>query len=276
MKPMLSQEISLDRLLAILEDDNYALSTKLDGERCLVDVSDKLVAYNRKGTQMELSAYLRDALLRPAWSTTGLWYVVDGELMPSGNLILFDLAGVHAGSTYACENEPYQTRYKALVALRDHLWSYRGCPVKVLDHSLTHEDKASLMMSVLEREVEGVEGVVARHLNGSYKFGSRSSCSLKWKHYKTVDCVVMGRGHDDKDNLIVGVYDGAKLTEIGRVSAQQADGPQINVGDVIEVTYLYFTGRLYQPKLPRLRKDKLPEECTMHQLVKVKPHTVEN
>jgi hypothetical protein len=56
-------------------------------------------------------------------------------------------------------------------------------------------------------------------------------------------------------------------TELIPVGACSLIGkPQVSVGDVIEVAYLNWTGSaLYQPRMTRVRTDKLPEDCTMAQ-----------
>ena len=120
---------------------------------------------------------------------------------------------------------------------------------------------------------EKAEGVVFKRRGAVYKQG-RSTYLLKHKFTKTVDCVIIARNVDDKDNFVLAMYDEfGCLQEVGKVSALTGDGPKLKIGDVAEVTILYATNsnKLYQPVSPKLRLDKTEKECTLDQLEEMKP-----
>jgi len=87
---------------------------------------------------------------------------------------------------------------------------------------------------------------------------------LEVKKIHTIDCVVMERDRSGK-NIVLGVYQGRLLMEIGACSATGGEPP---VGAAIEVEYLSLTdaNHLHQPRMLRLRDDKQPEQCKWQQL----------
>ncbi|WP_459645110.1 ATP-dependent DNA ligase [Kineococcus sp. NUM-3379] len=70
-------------------------------------------------------------------------------------------------------------------------------------------------------EGAGLDGVVAKPLDGAYAPGQRTM--TKVKHLRTADCVVMGyRPHKSVDgigSLLLGLYDGGELQMVGGASA---------------------------------------------------------
>jgi DNA ligase D-like protein (predicted ligase)/DNA ligase D-like protein (predicted 3'-phosphoesterase) len=155
---------------------------------------------------------------------------------------------------------------------------------------------------------KGLEGVVAKKLDSPYRLGERSKEWLKMKKVKTVDCVVVGytRGTGNRADsfgaLLLGLYEGDKLTFVGRVGTGFTDKtlrellaafhpyetsePQVAVSNfptgstwlkpslIAEVAYQNLTddARLRAPRFLRLRSDKAPRDCTITQ---VRPVTLE-
>jgi DNA ligase D-like protein (predicted ligase)/DNA ligase D-like protein (predicted 3'-phosphoesterase) len=149
---------------------------------------------------------------------------------------------------------------------------------------------------------KGLEGVVAKRLESPYRPGERSREWLKVKRVKTVDCVVVGytRGTGNRAGtfgaLLLGLYEGDKLTFVGRVGTgftdktlrellaafhpfetpeQQVEATDIPIGStwlrsgvVAEVGYQNLTedARLRAPRFIRLRTDKTPRDCTIAQV----------
>ena len=73
-----------------------------------------------------------------------------------------------------------------------------------------------------------------------------------------------------KENAEIGIHIGGKLVSIGTVSMQGKEkGGAVNVGDVIEVEYLWANPanhNLQQPRMLKRRPDKAPAEATDSQL----------
>jgi bifunctional non-homologous end joining protein LigD len=141
---------------------------------------------------------------------------------------------------------------------------------------------------------KGIEGVMAKRVDGTYEEGKRSTSWLKIKTVITIDCVIVGFTHERRaiSSLALGVYVGKKLQFVGRVGTgfteeflvnlrktldgiRMPDPPVVNPPEdetewvrpemVCEVEYLEFTPNyhLRAPVFRRLREDKLPTECTL-------------
>ena len=141
---------------------------------------------------------------------------------------------------------------------------------------------------------KGIEGVMAKRVDGAYEEGKRSTSWLKIKTVITIDCVIVGFTHERRaiSSLALGVYVGKDLQFVGRVGTgftedflanlrktldgiSVPDPPVVNPPEgetewvrpeiVCEVEYLEFTSNyhLRAPVFRRLREDKRPEECTL-------------
>jgi DNA ligase D-like protein (predicted ligase)/DNA ligase D-like protein (predicted 3'-phosphoesterase) len=156
--------------------------------------------------------------------------------------------------------------------------------------------------SALEK---GLEGVVAKKRDSQYEEGLRTGSWLKIKKLKTCDCVIFGytKGRESRGAtfgaLLLGVYDKGKPVYLGKVGTGftqemirtltgtfekiKIDSVPFKpeAGDVViwlepklvcEVAYQVATRnlRLRMARFKRLRDDKLPEQCTLDQIVKEK------
>ncbi len=141
---------------------------------------------------------------------------------------------------------------------------------------------------------KGIEGVMAKRIDGTYEEGKRSPSWLKIKTVITIDCVIVGFTHEHRaiSSLALGVYVGKDLRFVGRVGTGfteefleklrealdkiRVPGPSVvnpPEGEtewvqpelVCEVEYLELTSNyhLRAPVFRRLRDDKLPQECTL-------------
>ena len=81
--------------------------------------------------------------------------------------------------------------------------------------------------------------------------------------------MVIDRGINGKDNLLLGVYRDGEMVEVGKVSALTGDGPRVSIGDVVTVKVLYASaaGKLYLPVTPHLRTDKSRTDCGYEQII---------
>lgn len=103
--------------------------------------------------------------------------------------------------------------------------------------------------------------------DAGYQGGRRVDHTLKAKVTATADVVVLERNRDGKDNAVFGMLVNGKMTEIGTVSTGGKDKAlgQIQVGDVVELEYLWASAtsnQLTQPRIVRKRPDKTANDAT--------------
>lgn len=243
-------------LARYIVDSFWALEQKVDGRRRMVEVGEgQLVGRNRTGEPADLPRDVAAAFERLRDLPERV--VFDGELL-DGKLWLFDLPavpGVRTGS--------YVERRATLASVVDNL--VEGDAVEVLPVAFGEEAKQRLAAEVIR---QGGEGFVAKHIESIYEPGKRGRRWVKVKLTADVDCVVTAVSPTGKDNMVVALWDGDRLVEVGEVTRLAGDGAHVKAGDVVAVQVLYATvdNRLYQPTRPRIRTDKRPEECTIDQL----------
>jgi ATP-dependent DNA ligase len=257
---MLAASIDPARLLTYAQDDNYYMQQKVDGIRAVLLCENGAVQpLNRNGVplQKDVPHEIRNAL-KPLASKT---CVLDGEMI-EGVFFCFDLPTF--GSAISLRS-PYRDRLAALELVIPAL----NVPiVKLLPTAKTTSEKLELARDVL---AAGLEGIIVRDSNAPYVPGLRSPTLLKAKFTKDADCIVMAVNLDGKTNMRLGAYDASgTLVSVGECTGLAGDGPEICskglVGAVVKVRYLsMYHKRLYQPNLPTIRTDKLPEQCTLDQ-----------
>lgn len=264
MKPALAQSIELRHLPRYLEDDKFNCQQKLDGQRVLVEIVDgKVVPFNRNGDPRPagLPVPIKECLQQ---SLQGHW-ALDGEMI-GDTYWVFDLL---RALEVVSPSTPCAHRLHVLEEFFT-VWQPPPC-IQVVPRACTAEDKKALAKKVYE---SGGEGLILRDATRPYHEGRRTSDILKAKFVKTVDAIVLEKGCDGKDNLVLGVYRdesafaaGEKPIEIAHCTALSGDGAKVQIGDVVEVTYLTWSGtRLVQPTRPVFRTDKRPNECLLSQL----------
>lgn len=266
MKAMLAQSIDPARLLTYAQDDSWWFQQKIDGVRAVMLCENGTVQpLNRNGQPLtkDVPHEIRNAL-KPIAARTS---VVDGEMI-EGVFYVFDLPTF--GNVVSLRSS-YEDRYAALEIVIPAL----NVPiVKLLPTAKTTTAKLELARDVL---AAGLEGIIIRAKNAPYLPGLRTPQLLKAKFTKDADLVVMAVNLDGKQNMRLGVYDkSGTLVSMGECTGLAGDGPTIctgepgdpdaYVGSVVKVRYLsVYHSRLYQPNLPTLRTDKLPEQCTTDQ-----------
>lgn len=260
ISPMLAQPIDEHRVAQLVQNEHWACEPKVDGHRCLIHIGGGRVEFiTRTGLTMSgVPASVRSGFEQLA--SSGLDAVLDSELLPhTGMLWLFDC--VRFGTVVA-DTDPFRARRAAVEQLAGY---FDQRDVDVLPSYTAEVDKARLLLDIKARNAEGV---IFRRLDAGYT-QRRTERLLKYKFRYDCDCVVIERGVDGKDNLRLAVFDDCKLVDVGTVSALTGDGPRVQIGDVVCVTYLYASAdrKLTQPVTPRIRTDKRAEECTIDQLI---------
>lgn len=257
-KPQLADEkvVPVTDLDQFLNSDHWAMEQKLDGHRVLIHVIDgQPIPVSRKGEVRRVPDHVFDAF--HTTSFMGHW-AFDGELL-DGFFHVYDLPLVPKLIT---PGDRYFERRRVL----DNLFTmFKAEGVRLLPWSLSVMEKVTLVGAV--KAMNG-EGLMLKRLDGLYHPGKRTEAMLKCKFRSEIDCVVKELKRHGKDNMVLVVYRDGEEVEVGECTALAGDGPKIQVGDVVCVTYLYATAdnRLFQPTLPRIRTDKDPKDCTFDQL----------
>ena len=240
-----------------LTSDKWVAQQKIDGERLLATIGPgSVTGVGRDGTFKVVPRLLKQAL----GAIRGEW-MFDGEVIDS-QYYIFDILQFPKGHLI---DVPYIQRYKLLSTI----FSKTEIPFcSFVPTYISAEEKKAFHIEALN---SGVEGIIFREANAKYRQG-RTDTLVKLKFIKTVDCFVLDTHVDNKDNIVIAVFDGEQTHVCGKVSALTGDGPRVKIGDVVEVKFLYVTGsnKLFQPTAPRLRTDKQPHECTIDQLLTLK------
>lgn len=252
--PELADTLGASDIQRYLEDPEWAMEEKIDGQRCVTSVYRGVVtAISRNGLERDIPKGVEATLSE----LPGYW-MLDGEIVGQEYWV-FDLL---AASDRILRDRSWLIRAQCL----DELWERNTLPY-LQPVSWTAETAKKTALFNLFQE-QGAEGVIFKRITSQYKSGRQED----WKKFKflhTVDCVVTAMGVGGKANLELSVYRDGQPKKVGRVSALTGDGHKVKVGDVVEVTCLYSTptGRLYHAKMPRLRTDKSPEECGWDQIL---------
>lgn len=245
----LATEIVMSAVPEYVKDDAYAVEPKLDGHRImLLGTGDGVRALGRSGDPYgsKVPKAFKRFILPEGWA-------MDGELV-DGVMWAFDM--IPPGRA----DLPLTTR-REMVALVVH--QLDSPALRLVPQATGEQAKAEMILRIIE---SNREGFILKRLDAPYAAG-RSMNWLKVKLVSTIDVVILDVGRNGKDAADLGVYSKGKMTNVGRVSTV---GKPVNVGDVVELRYLYATNRdrprLVQPRILRIRDDKAPEECTLDQV----------
>lgn len=263
MKGMRYESADVDAVARYVADDAWSMEQKADGIRCIVrtDLDGVASFYTHTGELLKSGVRHFPKIASALSVLKGC--TVDGELLDSGRLWLFDVMEVLGTDT----------RLLSQSARRDLLDTMQpalgGTVVSVLPQAVTATEKAALWAAVL---AESAEGVVVKRRAASYSVGakhSRTGDVLKLKVTRTIDVVVTGRNTKGHLNAELGLYDDSgRLVHVGGCS--MIGKTSVEIGDVIEVTFLYVVDptapRLYQARMMRPRTDRTADSCSIDQL----------
>lgn len=236
--------------------------------------------------------------------TTYTYVILDGELIiEDGVYWVFDLV---QGTTFASHMVLPDHRWEGRHEYLKHLFGNRpdGSLARLSPTAYDAAAKRELWERIV---AAGVEGAISKHIDSPWVAGIRTKDWVKHKLVKTADVVVTaidnwtsttgsaalgipidpsqdpepvvdGKGKrlsiedfhalDDKTAARRAPFSEERRTmlQVGNASLIGKDR-RIQVGSVVEVNYLYWTGvALIQPRIIKLRNDKLADECDMSQL----------
>lgn len=263
-----------------IRDTDWVFEQKMDGARALVSYRQGgFTWFANGGTELKFAAAKQH--LAGIEETLAGWIeaaglasatvVFDGEvIVETGIYHVFDLPylmGASLATAVQINHTPYKTR-------RTVLWSIAGIGEHeraVLVPMAQNADQKRRLFNAVK--ANGGEGIVAKSLTGLYLPGVRSDDQIKLKFTHTADVVVVGRKtHPNSaqiavlDESIDGLYLEDRMREIGSVNCNGKG--LVEIGDVLEVEFLYWTGSgIVQPRIVRKRDDKTAGECGMEQLL---------
>lgn len=261
--PQLAKSAETTSLERFIDDDSWVMEQKLDGHRVLLmspgqDMPPTAITRNGSIYSRRLPKAIQDFRF-----PSGDW-VLDGELV-DGTFWAFDLPMSPIIQRSAPTVFSLSMRRQGLEALLDGIKH----PFKLVPQARTREEKIALAQKAI---VQNLEGLMLKKVDSPYRSGGRTPEWLKLKFVSTADCIVLAVRDDGKDSVRLGMCVDGDLTrgrDVGRASliGKEKRG-KIEVGDVLEVRYLYVGagGRLYQPTILRKRDDKRPDECTIDQM----------
>lgn len=272
--PQLAKSAEITSLESFIKDDRWVMEQKLDGNRLLVmspgaDMPPTLITRNGSIYSKKIPAGLRDFRF-PEGVGAGE-FVLDGELV-GDTFYIFDLP------ICAATNPDTRLSVRRMV-LEDtfRFWANGNPALKLVPQAKTAEEKIKLASRALG---ECFEGLLLKLKDAPYRSGGRTEEWLKVKFVSTADCIVAGVRTDGKDSVDLALIEDGKPRAVGRASLiGKEKGGLVNVGDVLEVRYLYTGagGRLYQPTILRKRdpNEKAAHECTTDQLKHVNKTVLE-
>lgn len=263
-RPMLAETIDPADVEDRLTSPFWACQPKLDGDRVVIEVVDGAVLVLNRSGQPKVKNVSDSHLAVFTGLGEGRW-VFDGEVV-GRKLWLFDMP---AAGPYHAESAEFSRRHLALVLTLDALGvgaDHEHIGLVVVTSGT--EDKRELLRTAQEA---GKEGIIFREVHAAYSPARRSPDLLKYKFLKDADCEVVALD-PKKQSAVLGVHDGnldsnQNLTIVGNASTIGKGA--IEVGDVVEVRYLYVTNaenpRMYQPRILRVRTDKAAADCSLDQ-----------
>lgn len=244
-----------------IQDHNFCMQTKHDGERRIAGVQDgKVVASNRRGQGVTLNTDIAEELLSMWERCDKADFLVDGEDM-GDRFIVFDVIQWLGEDL---RDTPFKVRTSHVIGSLG-IWNEYGeggeDPI-VVDSPTWPEDLSDELGKMCDESAfllfkdanHHEEGIILRDADAVYTTGRPNSggAIIKVKNVTTATCVA-GNRNNSKRSISILIED----VLMGNVTIPpNYDIP--NPGDFIEVEYLYAypNGSLYQPVYKGVRTDK--------------------
>lgn len=241
----------------LINDPSWVMQQKFDGTRTMIHL-DTLLATQRNGKPLKHTAATQwlpsiRQELRSYLGLVGTPAILDCELIiETGHIYIFDVIDP------ANLDQSAEFRLERLGNLSDTLGE--NPQLHGVYTARIAEEKQELIEACRDKE-----GVVAKKLHAPYHSGIRTPDVLKLKNTHTADLVVMSLSQSPLSAGLGLIHPNGDRVTISRASMIGKD-PTIQVGDVVEVDYLAWTGAsLLQPRIIRKRYDKYPNNCTADQ-----------
>jgi bifunctional non-homologous end joining protein LigD len=254
MRPQLLNEVEADEVEAYLTDPNWLAQEKFDGERVFLmrDMGGNLGSISaRSGKERLLSEAVASAL-----EAADLVLLVDGEQVGE----VFHLFDVLESGVSNHRSRSVEERLAILAELHAQL------PAAIFPPTYTARTEAEKRALLAELDGRNAEGIVFKRADATYSAGRPNSGGdwVKCKFWSAATVEV--EAVNAKRSVAMRVYDThGNPHSIGNVTVKPAQAiPQ--VGDLIEVAYLYFDRSLVQPELIGPRTDLTRKSAMLKQL----------
>jgi len=260
-RPQLLNAIEEHELAEYLNDDNWGMQEKHNGERVMIrKLGNEITASNKKGLIRPLPGEVEKSMLAFRQD-----FLMDGELV---NLCFhaFDLIKLNDRNL---EYLSFRQRHTQLETITNG-FIVATSPHWQVSPLFLCADKAKQLAAFRSMNLEGV---VFKELHAPYSEGRPNSGgdALKFKFYATATVEVV-KLNATKRSVLVRVYKDGQPVTVGNVTIPPNHDVPAS-GDLIEVRYLYAypgAGSLYQPTYVGKREDQGIEDCEITQL-KYKP-----
>lgn len=237
-----------------IDDDNYVMQEKKDGERRpVISSAEDIIGINKKGQAVPVSNAIVDSL--PDYSTI----TIDGEIVGE-TLYAFDILEL-GGENLA------KKKLVDRLAILNSMPILFGKEIVVVPTAYTREEKQA-MFDRIKRE--NGEGVVFKKKDAPYTAGRPNSGgpALKFKFQKTGTFIVVGSTPGKRSVGLEMINESGDRQFMGKVTIppnKEIPG----VGDLVEVRYLYAFpgGKIFQPFYLDKRTDADLSDCTTKQLI---------
>jgi ATP-dependent DNA ligase len=273
--PQKFEHADVEDVARFIYDDRWVLEQKMDGARAMfvfdgTATDPRLVRQwlNSSGQPLTFAAArqhltaIGDHLVAMLVVRGITEAVIDGEIIPeTGIFHVFDVPSLYVNDRPVVRIfDGYLARRRLAEGFLHDTLRVEFVPIAVTTH-----EKATLWERIVE---QGVEGAVAKELDAPYRYGVRVSTQQKLKLVKTADVVVLGIENRTAKtgSAVLGAYDEKGV--VGKIGSASLIGKDeaIEVGDVVEVAYLYWTGvAMIQPRILHRRTDKTAVDCTFEQ-----------
>jgi len=247
---MLAENFDGGDLKPYFADEHYAVEQKFDGHRILLHTKNgEVTPFQRDGKTSQHYAKFQT----PSWISNVLGFrgkevVLDGELIDD-KLHVFDVPYFEG---YLEGRDPFERRRILLEALfevghfNEHL--------RLVTSVSKSDEKIEMFRRCLDQKAEGI---IIKDIDSFYAPGRHRSM-LKLKFTRTADLMIVSIGQDGKNSAEVAATDDEhdEAVIVGKVSLNGKE--KVKLGDIVEVEYLYVGvhGRLTQPRMKFVRRDK--------------------
>jgi DNA ligase D-like protein (predicted ligase)/DNA ligase D-like protein (predicted polymerase)/DNA ligase D-like protein (predicted 3'-phosphoesterase) len=288
------------------DDDGWWFEPKLDGIRCLAEMSTGETVLRTRTGRDATAQYPEIHMVHELVDQVNA--VIDGEIVAfdADGRVSFEALQGRMNLANPREIDRARKRLPVSLVAFDILWldghDLTGLPLEQRRELLSLVVEGKVMYAAAE--AQQLEGVVAKRIGSPYAPGRRTDAWRKIKLRQTQDCVILGftpgQGGRGKTfgALLVGAYDDGELRWVGQVGSgltdtqlttllerlQDLTTPEPAVEElrsvkgavfveptlVCEVEYLEMTkgtGKMRAPVFKRMRDDKLPEDCVLERLV---------